>query len=179
VKRNGGATIDAAARRVLDRNGESYALDSVVVAEHGLYYTRPIEGNDLFWYHERWVLPRPGWVVNRFAFHEKRANLPDWYIEPEIISVNDPLWRIQDGYLDVDIHDGDCYRVEDAGEFASGIAGGHIPLDEAVSVLRAFDRLCEALRINGCSGFELLREYAPSLPGSRITRAPDGLFALQ
>lgn len=174
MARNGGATIDIHAARVRDRNGLSYPLDTLVVTADGLYYARAIEGNDSFWYQERWVLPRQTLVVNRFAFHAHRNDACDWYIETDLTAVSDEGWRVRDGYLDIYVHEGARYEVEDAGELADAIASGDIPLADAIDALHALDRLCEALRANTCSGHALLRSIAPSLPESMLVRAPEG-----
>ena len=68
LRRRRGAAIDLPRRTVLDRNGVLYPLAALAVAEDGVYYARPIEGNEHFVYQERWILPAPGWVINRFAF---------------------------------------------------------------------------------------------------------------
>jgi predicted RNA-binding protein associated with RNAse of E/G family len=143
-------------------------------SEHGVYYARPID-YELFWYQERWVLPDPGWVINRFAFHAARDQW-EWYIEPEVISRDGDMLRLQDGYLDIVVREGARYHVLDADELAHGIAEEHIPLDEAVSVMEAFNRLCEALRAHDCSVHALLRECAPTLPSSILARGEDGIF---
>jgi predicted RNA-binding protein associated with RNAse of E/G family len=175
MKRNPGCTIDVARRRILDRDDAWHDVELLSSSEHGVYYARPID-YELFWYQERWVLPGPGWVINRFAFHAQRNHGWDWYIEPEVIARDGDMLRLQDGYLDIVIHEGARYHVLDADELAHGLAGGHIPLDEAVSVMEAFNRLCEALRGHDCSGHALLREFAPSLPPSILARGEDGIF---
>ncbi|MBI2724456.1 MAG: DUF402 domain-containing protein [Chloroflexi bacterium] len=176
MPRNGGATVDTARSRVLDRNGVWYDVESLAVSAEGLYYTRPLDGNRHFWRQERWVLPAHGWVVNRFAFHPGREDAIDWYIETDIIRRTGPLWRIEDGFLDVFVNDGRRYHVDDAGELADAIEDGSIRLDEALAVLRSFDALVTVLRHNGCSGAAVLREYAPSLPASMIDRRAGEVF---
>jgi predicted RNA-binding protein associated with RNAse of E/G family len=177
MPRNGGATIDVRNRTVLDRNGILYPLAALVITDDGLYYARPIDANEHFHYQERWVLPAPGWVINRFAFHVGRTDVCDWYVETDLIAIDGQAWRIRDGYLDVYVHDGDRYELEDAGELADGLAVKEITEGEVVDVLRALDRLCDALKANGCSGHALLETFAPTLPRSGIMRAADGTFA--
>ncbi|MBF6599981.1 MAG: hypothetical protein IVW36_05680 [Dehalococcoidia bacterium] len=81
---------------------------------------------------------------------------------------------MRDGYVDVYVHDGARYDVEDVCELAAGLVTGQITQAELIDVLRALDRLCEALRAHGCSGHELPRAFAPSLPAPRIARGADG-----
>lgn len=178
MARNGGAIIDTARRQVRDRNGITYPLDAVVTSEHGLYYTRPIEGNELFWYHERWLLPKHALAVSRMAFHPHRADAVDWYIETDLTEVCGDMWSVRDGYLDVYVHEGLRYDLEDAGELADAIVHNELPLSDALEALRALDLLCNALRTNGCSGHALLTQLAPSLPASSIARSPDGVFSI-
>ncbi len=179
MARNGGAVIDTARRQVRDRNGLTYPLDAVTTGEHGLYYARPIEGNRLFSYHERWMLPKQALAVSRMAFHAHRTDAVDWYIETDLTDVSGDSWSVRDGYLDVRVHEGVRYELEDAGELADAIAQNDLPLSDALEALKALDLLTEALRRNGCSGHALLAELAPSLPPSSIVRNADGTFALR
>ncbi|MGH2586377.1 MAG: hypothetical protein ACRDJE_15800 [Dehalococcoidia bacterium] len=150
-----------------------------------LYYARPIGGADvdvwrehgsseeavaaflrqrIFEYHERWILADQGWSVSRFAFLPTAERPIDWYIETEIIAIDGDRWRIEDGYLDGEVHEGSRYHVDDAEELAEGLAAGAISVSDAVSALPSLGRLCEALRSNGCSGAALLAEFASQLP---------------
>lgn len=176
MQRNPGCTIDVAGARVLDRDRIWHALDDLRVTEHGLFYARPVRDFDPFCYQERWVLPRPGWVVNRFLWNAGRTDAVDWYIEPEIISCSDGSWRVEDAFLDVLVHEGGRYHLDDAGELADAIAAGAIALSDALQALRALDALLSCLRENGNSVAALLREHAPSLPASRIVRREDGTW---
>lgn len=164
--------VDVAGRRVRDRDGAWYAVNPLVVAESGLYYERPIVSDDpienakrLFEHQQRWILPGPGWVLNRFRFLPQVARPIDWYIEPEIVSVSDSLWTVRDGYLDVSVSEGVRYEVDDADELGQAILAGDIPLDEAAQALDALARLLRALERLEFSGRALLREFAPGLPG--------------
>jgi predicted RNA-binding protein associated with RNAse of E/G family len=177
MTRNGGAIIDVQEKRVRDRNGVWYPLDTLAVADDGVYYARPIEGNDLFWYQERWALPNHALVVNRFAFHPHRTDAIDWYVETDLVEIKKQMWYIRDGYLDVYVHDGIGYELEDAGELAEGIVNNDLPLAEAIEALRSLDRVCVALRANGCSGHALQQAFAPTLPASMLVRDASGVFS--
>ena len=176
MQRNPGSTIDIAARRVLDRDRVWHDIDGLVVTDEGVYYGRPIRDFDPFTYQERWVLPEPGLVVNRFVWNAHRTDAVDWYVETDIITSEAGLWRIEDGFLDVLVHEGARYHLDDAGELADAIAAGAIPLGQALQALRSLDALLSCLRANGNSVATLLREHAPSLPSSRIVREEDGTW---
>jgi predicted RNA-binding protein associated with RNAse of E/G family len=177
VPRNGGSTVDAAARTIRDRNGRTYALDDVVVAESGLYFARTIL-NDHFWYQERWMLPAGPWVVNRFGFHPHRTDAVDWYIETDVVERDGDLWHVRDGFLDLFVYEGARYHVDDADELAEAIERSEISMADATAALRALDRLCDELEANGCSGAALLRAHAPGLPAPRLERDAAGVFSL-
>jgi len=185
LSRHNGATVNVATRRVCDRDGLWYPLDRLVVAGRTLYYARPIGGSDMdvwrehgyseeavaaalqqriFDYHERWILVDQGWSISRLAFLPTAEHPIDWYIETEIIAVDGDRWHIGDGYLDVEVHEGSRYHVDDAEELAEGLAAGEISVSDAVSALTSLGRLCEALRSNGCSGAALLAKFASQLP---------------
>jgi predicted RNA-binding protein associated with RNAse of E/G family len=164
IPRNGGSEIVTETRRLRDRNGLWYALDRLSVGRSGLYHARATPEVELFTYHERWLLPGPGWAISRFVWRPNRPGRIDWYIEPEIIEVDGSVWRVRDGYLDLAVHEGLRYQLEDADELAEAIAAGEIPLTEALAALTSLQRLCTALRGNGCSGQALLAEFAPELP---------------
>ncbi len=176
MTRNGGCVIDAAARRIRDRNGVWHPVDAMTVGEHGVYYARPIENNK-FWYVERWVLPAHALVFNRFAYHPQITDDVDWYIETDMTEVGDNTWTVRDGYLDVYVRDGVRYDLEDTRELAEAIAAGDIPLSDALEALHALDLVCESLRANNHSGHALLHTLAPSLPTPTIIRDPSGKFA--
>ncbi len=167
MTRNPGSTVNTHSRTVIDRDGIERGVDALEVTDAGLYYARPVDFEH-FDYQERWILPALGWVVNRFAFRPQSPAACDWYIETELIQVDDAIWRVADGYLDVYVYEGEHYHLEDAGELADGLAAGEIAVADATSALRALDRLCEALRTNDCSGHALLATFAGSLPRSRI-----------
>jgi len=178
MPRNAGSSVDTHTHEVRDRNGLTYPVSQLLVTEDGLYYTRPIDGNRLFWHQERWLVPRFNWVINRFAFHAHRTDAVDWYIETDMIDVTGDRWEVRDGYLDVYVHEGLRYELEDAGELAEAIVAGEIPLADAITALRSLDVLAESLRENGSSGHALLAKLAPSLPPSRLIRDAAGLFSL-
>lgn len=177
MRRNPGATIDVATSRVFDRDGVWHAIDDLTVTEHGLFYGRPIRDFAPFVYQERWVLPAPGWVINRFVWNPHRDDEMDWSIEPEVISLDGSLWRIEDAFLDVFVHEGSRYHLDDAGELADAIAAGTIALGEALQALRSLDVLLMALRARRNSVATLLRDHCPSLPASRIQRHADGTWS--
>jgi predicted RNA-binding protein associated with RNAse of E/G family len=163
MPRNGGAVVDTEMRQVCDRNALWYPLDELVVDGGTLYYARPIEGNALFSYHWRWLLPEQAWVINRFRFHAHVLDPMDWYIETDLIDVDGPLWRVRDGYLDIEVFEGVRYELRDADELAEGLATGDIPLAETIIALESLNRLCVALRRHRFSGWSLLEEFAPGL----------------
>ena len=164
MARNSGSTVDVAAQRVCDRDGVWYALDRLVLAGNGLYYSRPIEGSQHFHYHERWLLPDHAWSVSRFTFHDDFRDRVDWYIEMDFIHVSGDLWRVRDGYLDVAVWEGARYEVWDADELGEGMLAQEISVEEAAQALDSLDRLVRVLKGNGYSGAALLAEFAPGLP---------------
>jgi predicted RNA-binding protein associated with RNAse of E/G family len=165
VARNRGSTVDTATERVRDRDGLWYPLDRLVIADRAVYYARPIDYPGHITYHERWLLAEQGWSLSRFVFTADAPYTIDWYIEPDIIEIEGHRWHVHDGYVDLEVHDGQRYRLDDADELADGLAAGEISLPEACEVLRALDRVCDALRDHDCSGAEILARYAPGLPG--------------
>ncbi len=170
--RHRGSEIDVEAHTVRDRDGHTYPVDGLRIADSGVYYERPIGGREpsertpgqLFYHQQRWILPAQGWVLNRFAFFPDFPRPVDWYIETEIITVDGPLWRIADGYLDVEVLDGVRYEVDDAHELAEGMLRGDISLTDAAVALTSLHELCQALERLDFSGAALLTEYAPGLP---------------
>ena len=82
----------------------------------------------------------------------------------ELIDVEGPLWTVLDGYLDMMVWEGKRARLDDADELGDGLDADSISAQEAASVLRSLDRLCDALHENGNSGAALLERYAPDLP---------------
>jgi predicted RNA-binding protein associated with RNAse of E/G family len=117
-----------------------------------------------FDYHERWLLPDQGLSVSRFRFLPTAPYTIDWYIETEILSIEGHLWTVRDGYLDLEVHEGQRYDLDDAEELGEGLASGDITPQEAATVLASLSRLSELLRRNGCSGSALLEAFAPGLP---------------
>ncbi|HEX6032473.1 MAG TPA: hypothetical protein VFY90_13655 [Tepidiformaceae bacterium] len=155
--------MDTATRRVCDRDGEWYPLDRLEIAGGTLYYARPLDFR-LFDYHERWLLREQGWSISRLRFRPHVPAPMDWYIETEIIEVEGDLWKVRDGYLDMEVWEGHRSRLDDADELAEGLESRAITLPEAAQLLRSLDLLCDALHQNGNSGLALLERYAPNLP---------------
>jgi predicted RNA-binding protein associated with RNAse of E/G family len=172
MARNAGSDIDIKAQRIRDRDGAWYPVDGLTVTPNGLFYARMVGVKDpikrapgqLFFHQQRWILPKQGWVLNRFDFFADVPEPSDWYIEPELVTVSDDLWSVRDGYIDVEVWDGLRYHIDDADELAEGLTSGEITIDDAVAVLHALDRLVDALKSCGISGQTLLAEYAPDLP---------------
>jgi predicted RNA-binding protein associated with RNAse of E/G family len=163
VVRHRGCVVDTEQRRVCDRDGEWYPLDRLEVAGRTLYYARPLHF-EVLTYHERWLIPDEGWSISRFQFTPLETDPVDWYIEMELIDVEGPLWTVLDGYLDMFVWEGHRARLDDADELGDGLAAGSISVEEAATVLRSLDRLCDELHDNGNSGVALLGKYAPGLP---------------
>lgn len=160
-----GYVVDAVGGTVGGPDGDTYALDRVEVVNGRLFYARPIAENASIFYQDLWLLPVQGWAITRFAFHEHlRATSIDWKMEPDRVEREGPLWRVSDGYLDLDVYEGSRYDLDDADELADAIAAGAISLAEGLGTLHALNALCKALRRHGYSGHSLLREYAPGLP---------------
>jgi hypothetical protein len=158
--RHTGSVVDVTARTIRDRDGETHALDRLEIAGGVLYHARPLDYH-AFDYHERWVFPHLGWTISRLRWLVEPEL--DWYIEPDLISVAGNHWAIADGLLDVLLYERSHYLVDDADELADAVAGGHISLDDAATVLRNFQSLERQLRANAFSGHELLRLHAPAL----------------
>jgi predicted RNA-binding protein associated with RNAse of E/G family len=163
VVRHRGAVVDVKQRCVCDRDGEWYPFDRLEVAGNTLYYARPLDF-DILRYHERWLIPDQGWSISRFQFTPLEPDPVDWYIEMELIDVEGSLWTVLDGYLDMMVWEGQRARLDDADELGDGLDADSISAQEAASVLRSLDRLCDALHENGNSGAALLERYAPDLP---------------
>ena len=163
MPRNAGSTIDIERRAVLDRDGRWHPLDRVTLVDGGLYHARVTLGNPHFSYHERWLLPSLTWSLSRFRLHDHEPDRMDWYIETDLIEPGNTHWRVRDGYIDVLLYEGHRYHVDDADELAEALAVGEISQTEAVAVLDALGRLCNALRGNGYSGEAIIRQYAPAL----------------
>lgn len=171
MPRNPGATIDTDRRAVLDRDGVWHPLDELHVAGNTLYYARPLEFPGItFDYHRRWVLLDQQWSISQLRFFPGAENAIDWYIEPDNIEREGALWSVRDAFLDVLVHEGVRYEVEDAGELAEALRDGAIAVDDATRALMAFDALVEELRRNGCSGAKLLGDFAPALPQAEALR---------
>jgi predicted RNA-binding protein associated with RNAse of E/G family len=172
MPRNAGATIDPITERVLDRDGRWHDVQHLTKSPSGLFYERPLEPHPgrILLHHQRWVLPEHGWVINRHRFAPHAERPVDFYIEPDIITVDSSGWRIQDAYLDVFVLEGNRYEIDDADEFGEALAAGDITVAEAALALDAFSRLLRALERHGFSGRRLLAEYAPDLP------APDAFL---
>ncbi|HLZ71936.1 MAG TPA: hypothetical protein VKV26_18690 [Dehalococcoidia bacterium] len=164
MARHRGVDVNAATRRVRDRDGCWYRAENVVVSEAGLYYYRDFPGGTLFSRNEKWLLPGPGWVVNRFNFLPHVPDPLDWYIEPDAVLVDGAVWRVRDAFFDLEVYEGRHYRLRDADEFADGLAAQEMTLTEALVALRSLQRLCEALRRHDFSGKALLEEFAVDLP---------------
>src|SRR5690606_6396934 len=98
-----GSIVDLATPTVRDRDGLSHALERVEIVDGVLYHARPVAYRT-FDYHERWVLPVQGWVLNRFRWLVEPEL--DWYIEPELISIEDDCWTIRDGLLELWVFEG-------------------------------------------------------------------------
>ena len=164
MPRNPGSDFDTAGRRMRTRDGHWRPLDRLTLAPSGLYCALTFAGNPHFSYYECWLLPGPGWVVSRFSWYSQLPPRHDWYIEPDLIEIDAPVWRQRDLYLDLEVYEGDHYELVDADEFADGLAAGEISSHEAVAALRTLQQLCAALHRNGFSGRALLEEFAPDLP---------------
>jgi predicted RNA-binding protein associated with RNAse of E/G family len=139
-------------------------LERLAVHGETLYFGRPVEANEHFRYHERWLIPEQGWAISRFTFHEHFKDRVDWYIEMDLIQRDGPMWRVCDGYLDVAVIEGERYEVWDAEELAEGLKCGEISQEDAIAALEALGRLHAALRRLKHSGAALLAEFAPGLP---------------
>ena len=177
MTRNGGCFIDAAARRIRDRNGLWHPVDAMAVGEHGVYYARPIEGNRVSGTRSDGCYPPTRSCSTASPTTRIVTDDVDWYIETDMTEVGDNTWTVRDGYLDVYVRDGVRYDLEDTRELADAIAAGDIPLSDALEALHALDLVCESLRANNYSGHALLRTLAPSLPAPTIIRDPSGKFA--
>jgi predicted RNA-binding protein associated with RNAse of E/G family len=164
MARHRGVDVDTAARRVRDRDGCWYPAENLVVSEAGLYYYRDFPDGELFSRNEKWLLPGPGWVINRLSFLPHVPDPLDWYIEPDSVQVDGSIWRVRDAFLDLEVYEGVRYELLDADELADGLAAGEITLAEALVALQALDKLCGALRRHGFSGRALLVEFASGLP---------------
>lgn len=162
--RNSGKDIDVSRRVIRDRDGVSHETEGLTVIGHVLYYGRPIMDFHLFDYHELWAFAGLDLVVNRLHFLPGATDPFDWYIETDIVDVQDAVWRIRDGYLAVCLYEGSRYRLEDADEFADGLACADISREDAVRVMTSLNRVLGMLEGNGLSGTALLRDLAHGLP---------------
>jgi predicted RNA-binding protein associated with RNAse of E/G family len=161
----GGYVVDTVERTVGGPAGGPHGLDRLEVANDGLFYARAIPADANISYQETWLISLQGWAITRFAFHEHlRQRSIDWKMELDQVELDGSLWRVSDGYLDLDVYEGTHYDLEDADELANAIVAGAISLAEGMATLHALDTLCKALRRHGYSGQSLLREYAPGLP---------------
>jgi len=160
-----GALVNTGERTVRGRDGAVYPLEQLAVHGGALYYGRVFANHPQVCYHERWLLPAQGWVVNRFR---TLPQLPpfwcDWYIDLDSTEVDGDRWLVADRFLDVGVHEGRGYEVLDADELAGGIEQHEITLAESLQALRDLSALCTALPSLGFSGAALLQQYATGLP---------------
>src|SRR5205823_972674 len=107
---------------------------------------RDLPDSNLFSRNEKWLLPGPGWVINRLAFLPHVPGPLDWYIEPDSVVVDGAVWRVRDAFLGLEVYEGIRYELRDADELADGLVAGEISRAEALTALHALNRLCHALR---------------------------------
>jgi predicted RNA-binding protein associated with RNAse of E/G family len=160
-----GALIDAANGTVRGRRGQIHRTDALEIAHGCLYCSVSYPDNPRVTRHERWLLPREQWVINRFTV--KRPDLDfreDWYLELDAISIDGDSWRVEDRLLDLGVWEGVRYEVQDVDELVEEMERGLLAIDVGLGVLRAFHRLCKELEKNGFSVDTLLRDFAPGLP---------------
>jgi predicted RNA-binding protein associated with RNAse of E/G family len=163
VARNG-YFVDTDEHTVGQFGGDVYALDCLNMAPGALYYARQIPRDPFITYQETWLIPNERWAITRFTFHEHlQLTAIDWKLETDWVEIDGPIWRVHDGFLDLELYDGSHYDLADADEFAEALAASEISLDDGTRTLHALDRLCRALRHHGYSGESLLRQYAPEL----------------
>jgi hypothetical protein len=140
-------------------------LDRVEVANGNLYCARHVDDEETFTYRETWIIPDKCWTLSRFTFREDfRPDLDFWKIEPDPAVLDGLVWRVADGFLDINLFEGSHYHLEDADEFADALATGELSSSAAVEILNALDALCRELLANGYSGEKILSRYAPGLP---------------
>ncbi len=157
--------IDTRARTVGNANHGPFKLNRLEMAAGSLFYSRSVTIDSGPHFQDTWLLPDQGWSVTRFRNDQgARASMFEWKLEPDFVTVEGPLWHVHDAYLDLSLYSGGRYELEDVDEFADAIASNRLSLDQSLNVLRAFNRLCDALRRLQNSGAALLHEYAPGLP---------------
>jgi predicted RNA-binding protein associated with RNAse of E/G family len=170
MPRHQGTIVNVAERVSIGRQGQVFPLDAMEVAGGVLYYAHEMPPAVYIRYLERWVVPEQHWVINRFTLREDRPApegwIPGyhWYVDLDRVTVTGDVWRMEDGYLDVIIYDGDRYELLDADELADALRGGDIPAEDAILALQSLDAICRDLRRLGFSGRALLDQYAPGLP---------------
>lgn len=165
MPRHSGALVSVSARTVRGRSGETFPLERLELSDGALYYGRTFGDHPSICYHERWLLPAQGWVINRFTpYPDKPPFWCDWYVDIDRVESSGDTWRVDDCFLDIGIHEGRGYEVLDADELADGIEQEEIALVEALAALRSLNALCVALPQLGFSGPALLEAYAPGLP---------------
>src|SRR5437660_1032017 len=107
MPRHLGALVDVSGRTVRGRSGTAFPLRELVVRDNALYYGRDFGGHPSICFHERWLLPKYGWVINRFTPYPGQPPFwCDWYIDIDRVEVSGDGWRVYDCFLDVGIHEG-------------------------------------------------------------------------
>lgn len=145
--------------------GLAVPVDRLESAADAIFFARPMPGSATLTYQQCWVLPVRGWVISKFTFAPDRVPDCDWYIDIDAAQPTASGWILRDRYLDLLVHDGRGYDLDDAGEFADALAAGDINQTDALAALRDLDAACKALRRHRYSCAALLAEYAPGLAG--------------
>lgn len=166
MTRHPGHVFDINARTVRGRDGITvYPLESLVVAGDALYAAYFPTEHPRIERLEQWLLAGQGWNFNRFTVRpSQKPPVHDWYIDIDQTERTGNRWWQRDCLLDVSVHEGRFYVVEDADELADALEAGEISLQEANAALRALQQLCHALPLHGLSGAAVLSAFAPGLP---------------
>ena len=158
-------TVDLIKKQVVETDGKTYHLNKYVIDNGILYYCCQFENtNSWVKYKERWLFSSQGWVINRFTLHAKDPPFwCDWFIDIDSIEVREDNWVVYNHFLDVGVHEGVGYEIEDADELADAVKYGTISNIQLVQTLRSLDDLCHLLQKFRFSIRTLLFEFSPIL----------------
>jgi uncharacterized protein len=138
-------SFDIAEHVNVDNKGYARKVEKFDLQPFGLYMSRQVVGRLPAVWLESWLIPELGLRISKWTYTSGHVSGYDFHVDIVDIDASDPVWRVTDLYLDLEVSNCRSAKLVDIGEFVAAVGAGLLTPAVAESALQSCYRIVAGL----------------------------------